>query len=55
MPQLPLFPVAGPMVGRTDPETSHAAAAVLRGDFEAFVASLHLRQTADVEANAPLE
>ena len=30
-------------------------AAVLRGDFEAFVASLHLRQTTDVEANAPLE
>src|SRR3990172_964262 len=29
-------------------------AAVLRGDFEAFVASLHLRQTTDVEANAPL-
>ena len=26
MPQLPLFPVPGPMAGRTDPETSHKAA-----------------------------
>ena len=30
MPQLPLFPIAGPMAGRTDPPTSHAAAARMR-------------------------